>query len=177
MRGALVEEMICTLGTENLHADEIHMLKRAQEVLDSKYTNYVQVHASGEYFPDWKPDFLEKYFIECFPYARGGVGEERRRHMSHAKCIAKYRKSSQKAFQSPAFVLITQNVMSRMQAAQKSYLTCKTKYGGQSLGDAFSTLTEDQLALVANYLEDKIKYVQCFVYCLACAHTHLCAFF
>ena len=158
MRGAGIEEMICTLGTENLHADEVYLLKRAQEVLDSKFSNYVQVHASGEYFADWQPDFFDKYFIECFPFGRGGIGEERRRHMTHEECIAKYRKSSQKAFQSPAFVLISQNVMSRMQAAKKSYLTCKTKFSGESLGSAFATLTKPQLALMAKYIEAKIKY-------------------
>ncbi|NND76574.1 MAG: hypothetical protein HKN39_00125, partial [Flavobacteriales bacterium] len=95
---------------------------------------------------------IEKIFPLVFPYGIGGFEMKagRRNRLSIEALIDHYLHLSLPQFHRPDFVLVLFSILMRRQAFSSGVIKCKTRERGETLGNLFSKLTPDAVALAAN---------------------------
>jgi hypothetical protein len=94
---------------------------------------------------------IESIFPLVFPYGTGGLEmkKERRNPMSMESMVEHYFTLSLRQFHRPDFLLALSSMLMRKKAFTSGVIKCKTRVRGGTLGEKFSELTPEEIAVAA----------------------------
>ena len=103
------------------------------------------VRTGSKFVAEHLTDILCLMFPDCFPFARGGFNETRRKKMARSTQVARLLRLSWGTFGHTSFVLKVYNMLARAEAAQKAYIRVQ-------LGDmSFKGLTTAEVSELITY--------------------------
>ena len=128
------------------------------DVSDGQET-VIHVQASSTYEPEWEPSYLPRTFVHKFPLGRGGPEEVRQHQYSTSAILEHYGRLSHGAFWTADWVLVAYSIAARQLAANQARISACKRIGPKSNAQAWAALTEQQLVVIAAYLDEKAKAI------------------
>ena len=97
---------------------------------------------------------LEDMFPIQFPFGIGGIHDMRPTKVSKTEAIRHYARLSLPQFQRADFILVLYAMFQRAQTFQNSIITCTSTHDDSTLGDALSSITQEELEATTRQVLD-----------------------